>query len=432
MRVKGLYFVYIGFMMLLLLNCVSSEENITQDQNITINNSNVTNVDNVTNVENMTNVTNLENVTNVTNIENMTNATNVDNVTNVTNINLTQINNTLTNILNNLTSIENLINETNETFNFSSLDNSTCYYAESQDEYNITINGTDIPKNITIHIALCYNQTTVYCESDTPIHLYMINLTNVPCGGNGCSGENVQQISNFYNIQDVNFTNPWIFVCWSKKKQDYNNLWLYQSLALTEDKSNVFIFDFSNSTFLSNEYNITNTTIFNITNDYSNNITNNISYFYNITNNIENNMTANLTDIENRLTLLEQWKESIINLLDELNRKLEHISYQIDKILESLVRKTVYNFSNSVFKAEEYNVTNKILSNITNNITNNLTTEIVKEYNITNNITTFVIPENLTNVENRLTVLEQWRLDVTETINFLINMINELAKKVGL
>jgi len=396
-------------------------------------------VDNITTNITDTNIT-VTNVTDDTNITNVTLPVIVNN-TNTTIINYTQINNDLNNTLNNLTQISNSTTVTTqgEPLNSTAGDNATCFLIDNFDTYNVTINGTVIQKNITLSINLCYNETTIYCDSEVATNLYFINITNPSCGGNGCQGSNVQKISNYYDISNMNAgnsTDPTIFVCWAKKKQDGYTMWTWKSLNLVQDPNSIYIFDFSNSSFLENNYNVTNTTVYNITNSIENNITNNITtnmtYVYNITNNIENNVSANLTSIENRLTALEEWRATVDSTLDYIIK----IINTINGVLQNKVIN--YNFSGSTFQADNYNVTqatvNNVTNNVTNNIINNITSEVDQIYNITNNITNTVMPDNATliDVQSRLTILEQWRITVDSTLNYILNVLNEISKKLNL
>jgi len=405
--------------------------------NVTINNS--TNDTIITNVTMGTNDTIDTNVT--TNDTNITLPPLINQTINQTNssLNLTDINNQLNNTLNNLTTIlENITTPADSTSTYNStLDKATCYSIDNYDVYNITINGTVIEREINLSIVMCVNETTIYCNSETPTNMYYINLTDANCGGNGCQGKNVQKIDNYYDISNFNASAPNVFVCWAKKKQDGYTMWTYKTINLYPDPNNFYIFDFSNSTFLENNYNVTNTTVNNITTQVTNNITNNITtnmtLIYNITNNIDGgNITQNLTDIEDRLTVLEKWRVDventlgyIINMLNVINRILQ------DKLV-------TYDFSGSTFKSDNYNVTqsevNNVTTNITNNIVNNITSEIDKVYNITNNVTVTEVPDNatITDVQNRLTLLEQWKVDAMNLINYLTNALDEIMHKLGI
>ena len=452
MKKRNVYCLYLIFLILSIsILSISINATVTDDLNQTNQTTDGSNSSlnftilpdtpmiNDTNATMDTNDTSDTNVT--TNLTDITLPPLINETTNQTNssLNLTDINNQLNNTLNNLTNIlGNLTTPADSTSTYNSTsDNATCYSMDNYDVYNITINGTVIEREINLSIVMCVNQTTIYCNSETPTNIYYINLTDAPCGGNGCQGSNVKKIDNYYDISNFNASAPNVFVCWAKKKQDSYTMWTYKTINLYPDPNSFYIFDFSNSTFLENNYNVTNTTIYNITNQETNNITNNITtnmtLIYNITNNIDGgNITQNLTDIENRLTALEQWRADVETTLNYIVQTLD----TINKVLQN--KMFTYNFSGSHFQADNYNVTNAVVNNITtnitNNIVNNITSEIDKVYNITNNVTITEVPDNatITDVKNRLTLLEQWKVDAMNLINYLTNSLDEIMHKLGI
>jgi hypothetical protein len=340
------------------------------------------------------------------------------NFTNTTIINNTntELNNTnLTELFNNLTEFNNSL-PLFSTGNI--LENSECYHNSVYTDYNLTINETRIPKQISLNISICYNQTLVYCfdNNNSSVYLYRINSSDSSCNNHGCNHE---EVTNPYDARDdaSNLGDDIIlFICWGEKKQDGYSIWASNGMSLYNQHINIF--DFSNSSFISNEYKITNTTIINITNNAINNITNNYSYYYNITNNIRENSTVNLSEIENRLAALEEWRLTVIETLN-------HLALIINTLEDIIYNKLfVYDFSNSNFIVNRHDVANETIYNITNNITNNINNNITYFYNITNNITTdlsYEQKQEIENIKQRLNVLEEWAV----TINSLIDILNE-------
>jgi hypothetical protein len=405
--------IYISiFLVIASILLINAQENNTTEINVTENNS--TNLTINLTENNLTEINSTE-----INSTNMTADTNLTNIT---------INNTeLGDILNNLTD---LLNSSNDSFTYPLFNNSICYSNRVYEDYNITVNETNVSKEISLNITICYNQTLVYCFNDdnSSVYLYRINGSDDQCNNHGCDAE---QIPNPYDAtnESVEGNDTILFICWSKKKQDGWGLWASKGMTLFNQNINVF--DFSNSTFSANEYNVTNTTVYNvtnnITNDIINNITNNLSYYYNITNNITNNATVDLSDIENRLTSLEDWRLAVtetLNYLVQIINTIEDIIYN---------RLFVYDFSNSTFVANEYNITNETVYNVTNDITNNITNNITNDishfYNITNNITTNLSAEQIQEIEDikvRLDVLEKWALTVNNLLDIINQQINDL------
>jgi hypothetical protein len=429
---KVSFALIVGVIILTLLIVVNAEENITNvTENITLNDSNFTlnitlNETNTT-LENSTNFT-LENTTLTnTTLENITNITlgnstdtNISNSTNIT-TNLSLINQTLTDIINNVTN-----------HNATVANNSLCWSTYDDMEYNISVNGTAVTKNATLVINLCYNESTVTCysNSDSPSRLFRVNTSNLSCGNNNCRG--AESLSNPYDISGQVFDEATVFVCFGKLAINGYSMWAYQAINLY-DQDNVFYFDFTNSSFIMNDYNVTNETVYNITNnithDIVNNITNNFTYVENISNDILNNITANLTGLETRVTVLEVWRAEV----DETLKYLINIVDTISKLLEKNI--FFYDFSNSNFVENNYSITNQTTNNITNNVTNNITNNEIYNYthvyNITNNITNNITAENITNLETRVTNLEIWKDQVTETLDYIVNLVNQIVEKIN-
>jgi len=86
-----------------------------------------------------------------------------------------------------------------------------------------------------------------------------------------------------------------------------------------------------------------------------------------------------------------------------------------------------FDFSNSSFNMFNFNVTNTTIFNITNNITNdivnNITNNFTYLYDLTNNVTA-----DLSGLEERISILEAWRVGVDETINYLLSIIEKISK----
>jgi hypothetical protein len=103
----------------------------------------------------------------------------------------------------------------------------------------------------------------------------------------------------------------------------------------------IFVYNFSNSNFVANQYAITNETVNNITNNITNNVTNNItndiSHIYNITNNITSNVSAEqiaqVEAIKVRLNLLEEWGVTVNNLINILNQRINDLWTYIHRII---------------------------------------------------------------------------------------------------
>jgi hypothetical protein len=371
-------------------------------------------------IENLTNESNQSNQTNTT--LNTTNTTIPNNTTILNNTNLSIINQTLGNILNNLT------NDSNYTIS----NNSICHSTYSSTDYNITVNGTNVSKIIELSVNLCYNESMIYCygNGSRPESLFRVNLSNLTCRNEVC--KEAELMPNPYNITDQTFDEATAFLCMGKKVQDGWSLWAYKAINLYSE-DNIFYFDFSNSSFITNDYNVTNTTVYNITNnitnDIINNITNNFTYVDNITNDVLNNITANLSWLEARVAALEEWRIQV----DETLRYLINIIDTINKLLEKNI--FLLDFSGSHFTDNQYAITNETIYNITNNITRNITNNETNNfthiYNITNNITNNITAEDLTNIETRVTNLEVWKEQVNETLNLIMNLVNNIVERIN-
>lgn len=413
----------VSLMSLMILMNVNAQVN---DTNSTSNDTNINITDNNTNINNT-----ILNNTDTGNNETNQSQNNSDLLGNGTDSNVTINNTNLSGMLENLTKmLSDLSNLSGSNFTYPLMNNSICYFSNVYDDYNMTVNGTNITKQIALNVTVCYNQTLVYCFNDdnSSVYLYRINGSDEQCNNHGCDA---QKVSNPYDATNdvVSGNDTILFVCWSKKQQDGWSVW--SSKGMTLFNQNINVFDFSNSSFIVNDYNVTNTTVYNITNNITNevvnNITNNFTYYYNITNNLTDNVTLNLTDIETRLTTLEEWRLQVTETLDYM--------VQIIDTLQKIIYEKIYvfNFSNSNFVANEYNVTNETVNNITNNITNNVTNNITNDishiYNITNNITSNISAEQLAQVEDikaRLNILEEWRAIVDNMLVVLNQKITNL------
>lgn len=402
--IKKQMILFFGIILISFILFVSAQQiNETTNENETIMTNiteNLTMEDNFN--ESLQNET--ENIILISNLSN--NLTGINDTLN----NLTLINDTLIELLDNLSTIQ----YTNGSY---------CYFVEDSVDYNMTINGTNETKTLNLSISLCYNETTVYCFSNNsvPTTLYRIDVEEYACKNGYCMGSEI--ISNPYDISDRNFNNATSFICFDKIKQDGYHLWLWKAINLYED-GNIFYFDFSNSSFFSYDYVITNTTVYNIinniTNGIANNITNNFTYFYNITNNI----TANLSEIEARITILEEWRIYVDKTIDYILGILVKLADFFEKHVFFL------DFSNSQFVENNYNITDETVYNITNNITNDILNTITNNntyvYNITNNI----LAENLTGLETRVSVLESWKEQVNKTLEYIVNKLNEFFDRI--
>jgi len=300
-------------------------------------------------------------------------------------------------------SLENLTIETQYDIN-----GSNCHYSRDNIDYNYTVNGTIEIRNVNLTVALCYNKTEVYCYSDPKLStttLFRIDILDYACKNGYCEGAKV--VSNPYDISDNTFDNATSFICFSKMKQDGYTIWMWRAVNLYKD-SDIFYFDFSNSSFISYDNLIVNTTI--------NNITNNYNFTENITNNIINNITANLTGLETRISMLEAWSIKV----DEIIKYLVDVVARITSFLEKKI--FVFDFSSSKFVENKTILANETINNQTNNFYYTI--------NITNNITNNITAENLTDIEERVGLLESWRLKVIDTLNYLNSLIDKLIKKV--
>ena len=300
-------------------------------------------------------------------------------------------------------SLENLTIETQYDIN-----GSNCHYSRDNIDYNYTVNGTIEIRNVNLTVALCYNKTEVYCYSDPKLStttLFRIDILDYACKNGYCEGAKV--VSNPYDISDNTFDNATSFICFSKMKQDGYTIWMWRAVNLYKD-SDIFYFDFSNSSFISYDNLIVNTTI--------NNITNNYNFTENITNNIINNITANLTGLETRISMLESWSIKV----DEIIKYLVDVVARITSFLEKKI--FVFDFSSSKFVENKTILANETINNQTNNFYYTI--------NITNNITNNITAENLTDIEERVGLLESWRLKVIDTLNYLNSLIDKLIKKV--
>jgi hypothetical protein len=300
-------------------------------------------------------------------------------------------------------SLENLTIETQYDIN-----GSNCHYSSDNINYNYTVNGTIEIRNVNLTVALCYNKTEVYCYSNPKLStttLFRIDILDYACKNGYCEGAKV--VSNPYDISDNTFDNATSFICFSKMKQDGYTIWMWRAVNLYKD-SDIFYFDFSNSSFISYDNLIVNTTI--------NNITNNYNFTENITNNIINNITANLTGLETRISMLEAWSIKV----DEIIKYLVDVVARISSFLEKKI--FVFDFSGSKFVENKTILTNETINNQTNNFFYTI--------NITNNITNNITAENLTDIEERVSLLESWRLKVIDTLNYLNSLIDKLIKKV--
>jgi hypothetical protein len=300
-------------------------------------------------------------------------------------------------------SLENLTIETQYDIN-----GSNCHYSSDNINYNYTVNGTIEIRNVNLTVALCYNKTEVYCYSNPKLStttLFRIDILDYACKNGYCEGAKV--VSNPYDISDNTFDNATSFICFSKMKQDGYTIWMWRAVNLYKD-SDIFYFDFSNSSFISYDNLIVNTTI--------NNITNNYNFTENITNNIINNITANLTGLETRISMLEAWSIKV----DEIIKYLVDVVARISSFLEKKI--FVFDFSGSKFVENKTILANETINNQTNNFFYTI--------NITNNITNNITAENLIDIEERVSLLESWRLKVIDTLNYLNSLIDKLIKKV--
>lgn len=315
------------------------------------------------------------------------------------------------NITINITETLNLINNTLENLTIETqydINGSNCHYSSDNINYNYTVNGTIEIRNVNLTVALCYNKTEVYCYSNPKLStttLFRIDILDYACKNGYCEGAKV--VSNPYDISDNTFDNATSFICFSKMKQDGYTIWMWRAVNLYKD-SDIFYFDFSNSSFISYDNLIVNTTI--------NNITNNYNFTENITNNIINNITANLTGLETRISMLEAWSIKV----DEIIKYLVDVVARISSFLEKKI--FVFDFSGSKFVENKTILANETINNQTNNFFYTI--------NITNNITNNITAENLIDIEERVSLLESWRLKVIDTLNYLNSLIDKLIKKV--
>jgi hypothetical protein len=382
-----------GICILLSILIASAEENLTLNETIL----------NTTAIENLT--------------ENLTLNDTAQNTTilfpeNTTAVNLTLINDTLSDLLENFTSQQ----EINNTGSY-------CYTNQDSMDYNKTINGTLIPITLNLSISICYNETTVYCYAEQPSvspTLFRIDIGSYNCHSGSCDGT---VVSNPYDLQNHTINETTSFICLGKIRQEGYFLWLWQS-AVPYDEGNVFYFDFSNSTFNSYEYSVTNTTIINITNNITNNIVNNITNNFTYMFDITNNISMNLSGLETRVAVLETWRIGVDSTLDYLI----DIVYKIAKFLEKNI--FLIDFSGSHFIENNYNVTNETVYNITNNITNDIINNETNNFNYVYNITNNISAENFTELEERVSVLETWKQQVIQTLDYLVQKFNELFAKL--
>lgn len=396
--IRNLCLVLILILALIMaLILIAAEENITLNETA----QNYTLPENL--IENIT-IPISENITLNDTAQNYT-----QNYTDIFNFTLNETQNITINITETLSLINNsLENLTIETETQYDINGSNCHYSIDSIDYNYTVNGTIEIRNVNLTVALCYNKTEVYCYSDPKLStttLFRIDILDYTCKNGYCEGAKV--VSNPYDISDNTFDNATSFICFSKIKQDGYLIWMWRAVNLYKD-SNIFYFDFSNSSFISYDNLIVNTTI--------NNITNNYNFTENITNNIINNITANLTGLETRISMLEAWSIKV----DEIIKYLVDVVAKITSFLEKKI--FVFDFSSSKFVENKTILTNETINNQTNNFYYTI--------NITNNITNNITAENLTDIEERVGLLESWRLKVIDTLNYLNSLIDKLIKKV--
>jgi hypothetical protein len=294
----------------------------------------------------------------------------------------------------------------------SNLTNATCYYFESSDTYNITFNGTNVSKNNSLYLNICYNITDVYCDSNGSISLYRIEGSDkYNCGSNECYGLGIRKITNPYNMSNETFENSTSFMCWAKKTQDASRIWLYGGLDFFNDKT-ILVFDFYNTTFIDNEIIVNNTYIYNITNNITNDIINNITF------------AANLTDIENRLSFLEDWRLSIIEILNYIIGTINNI---ISNPTNYTNVTTSFNLTNITIPVQ--NNTNITIPSENNTIIiNNTNITIPSENNtiIINNTNITIPAQNITINNTNITIPAQNNTNITipaENITIIVPVI---------